>query len=219
MKMKDQLDSPQPLKKHKAKSKKAESKKKKQAKIESKKQSKEKKVSKTKETTPIIEQPAAAPSSKKTVKPAPTKQAAPEEKKAPEVKPEPAQVATPTPEELTTAVTTPSTESLARSRVSKSLEPMSKEDQLVAVNQIIKRLLLNEISQGEALRELRVNVLRLRQEAYTELTGVSRKTLSEIENDKGNYTPEIINKVFKPFELKSSLVPTSSQLLVAILSS
>ena len=201
MKMKDQLDSPQPLKKHKAKSKKAESKKKKQAKIESKKQSKEKKVSKTKESTPIIEQPVAAPNSKKTVKP------------------EPAQVVTPTPEELTTAVTTPSTESLARSRVSKSLEPMSKEDQLVAVNQIIKRLLLNEISQGEALRELRVNVLRLRQEAYTELTGVSRKTLSEIENDKGNYTPEVINKVFKPFELKSSLVPTSSQLLVAILSS
>lgn len=215
MKMKDQLDSLQPVKKSKSKSKKAEVKKKKQAKLESKKQSKGKKASKVKETQTIIEQPIAPKSSEPLTTPVP------EEKPisaAPKV-PEPATVATPTTEELTTAVAAQSTESLARSRVSKSLEPMSKEDQLVAVNQIIKRLLLNEITQGEALRELRVNVLRLRQEAYTELTGVSRKTLSEIENDKGNYTPEIINKVFKPFELKSSLVPTSSQLLLAILSS
>ncbi|RNF48713.1 XRE family transcriptional regulator [Marinomonas hwangdonensis] len=95
--------------------------------------------------------------------------------------------------------------------------PMTKDEQLIAINHIIKRLLLNEMTQGEALRELRVDVLGLRQEAYTELTGVSRKTLSEIENDKGNYTAEIVNKVFKPFDLKVGLVPTSNQLLAAIL--
>ncbi|QUX98052.1 transcriptional regulator [Marinomonas sp. CT5] len=104
-----------------------------------------------------------------------------------------------------------------RQRASKSLEPMTKEEQLIAINQIIKRLLLDEMTQGTALKELRVNVLGLRQDAYTQLTGVSRKTLSEIENDKGNYTAEIINKVFKPFDLKVGLVPTSSQLLAAIL--
>lgn len=215
MKMKDQLDSLQPTKKSKGKSKKAEVKKKKQVKAEGKKQSKGKKSSKAKETQAIIKQPITPKVSEPLTPPLPEEKPIPAAPKAPE----PATVATPTTEELTTAVTAQSTESLARSRVSKSSEPMSKEDQLVAVNQIIKRLLLNEITQGEALRELRVNVLRLRQEAYTELTGVSRKTLSEIENDKGNYTPEIINKVFKPFELKSSLVPTSSQLLLAILSS
>ena len=94
---------------------------------------------------------------------------------------------------------------------------MSKEEQLIAINQVIKRLLLDEMTQGEALRELRVDVLGLRQDAYTKLSGVSRKTLSEIENDKGNYTAEIINKVFKPFDIKLGLVPTSSQLLAAIL--
>jgi len=104
-----------------------------------------------------------------------------------------------------------------RQRASKRLMPMTKDEQLIAINHIIKRLLLNEMTQGEALRELRVDVLGLRQEAYTELTGVSRKTLSEIENDKGNYTAEIVNKVFKPFDLKVGLVPTSNQLLAAIL--
>ena len=104
-----------------------------------------------------------------------------------------------------------------RQRASKSLMPMTKEEQLIAINQIIRRLVLDEMTQGEALRELRVDVLGLRQEAYTKLTGVSRKTLSEIENDKGNYTAEIVNKVFKPFEIKVGLVPTSSQLLAAIL--
>jgi DNA-binding XRE family transcriptional regulator len=217
MKMKDQLDSPNPMKKHKAKTKKTDLKKKKQAKLETKKQSKEKKNSKAKVVAPEkkpIPAPKAEP--KKAPEPVTSEASVVSKPSKPDlIKPE----VSITSDELASAASSVSTPSTARSRASKSLEPMSKEDQLVAVNQIIKRLLLNEISQGMALRELRVNVLGLRQEAYTELTGVSRKTLSEIENDKGNYTPEILNKVFAPFELKSSLVPTSSQLLIAILSS
>ncbi|WP_050568342.1 helix-turn-helix transcriptional regulator [Dickeya chrysanthemi] len=83
---------------------------------------------------------------------------------------------------------------------------------------IIRRMMFGEISQGNALRELRLNVLGLRQEAYASLVGVSRKTLSEIENGKGNYTADIINKVFKPFGLKMGLIPVSPSLLAEILS-
>ncbi|MCW4630666.1 MULTISPECIES: helix-turn-helix transcriptional regulator [Marinomonas] len=185
MKMKEQLDSAQPLKKHKTKTKKSEHKKK-QAKLDTKKESKEQKHHK--ENTSKKTSSANLPKKQYKIDSVVTKT---EEAK--------------------------SSNTLTRQRVSKNLQPMSKEDQLIAINQIIKRLLLDEMTQGEALRELRVDVLGLRQDAYTKLSGVSRKTLSEIENDKGNYTAEIINKVFKPFDIKLGLVPTSSQLLAAIL--
>lgn len=197
MKMKGQLDSAQPMKKHKTKSKKNELKKKKQDKLAVKKQAKAKKEAKIKapvetvnkavKTSEVVNEPVSQ--LKKT---ATTASVVIEESNA-------------------------SPSDIPRQRASKSLEPMTKEEQLIAINQIIKRLLLDEMTQGAALRELRVNVLGIRQDAYTKLCGVSRKTLSEIENDKGNYTTEIINKVFKPFEIKVGLVPTSSQLLAAIL--
>ena len=209
MKMKGQLDSAQPMKKHKAKSKKNELKKKKQAKLEAKKSAKEKKDVQSKEQ-PSAEVVTFQQAVKRTPKaPIDSKPKAPLESSPQN-----------TPINTTSVIEAEPTASLTqtnRQRASKSLTPMAKEEQLVTVNQIIKRLLLNEVSQGAALRELRVKVLGLRQEAFTELTGVSRKTLSEIENNKGNYTPEVINKVFKPFDLKIGLVPTSSQLLVAIL--
>ncbi|MGO2353670.1 MAG: helix-turn-helix transcriptional regulator [Marinomonas foliarum] len=195
MKMKGQLDSAQPMKKHKAKSKKNELKKKKQEKLEAKKQEKAKKEVKAKTPVEVIEKPAKV-----------AQEPVVEVKKT-----------APIADTINLAVPNASTSNSLRQRASKSLEPMTSEEQLIAINQIIKRLLMNEITQGMALRELRVGVLGLRQDAYTELAGVSRKTLSEIENDKGNYTSEIINKVFKPFEIKVGLVPTSSQLLAAIM--
>ncbi|RBP83716.1 XRE family transcriptional regulator [Marinomonas rhizomae] len=208
MKMKGQLDSAQPLKKHKAKSKKSELKKKKQAKQENKKHTKEKKVSQPEMIAPteVLEISTTEPQAPKIDN----------TQKAVEIDLNDSSKSTPeSPIVIESKVAELS--NTPRQRASKSLEPMSKEEQLIAINQIIKRLLLNEMTQGAALRELRVGVLGIRQDAYTKLCGVSRKTLSEIENDKGNYTAEIINKVFKPFEIKVGLVPTSSQLMAAIL--
>ena len=66
------------------------------------------------------------------------------------------------------------------------------------------------------MKALRVNVLGLKQDTFAKLVSVSRKTLSEVENDKGNYTPDIINKIFKPFGLKVGLVPVSRQLYTTL---
>ncbi|MEP7729811.1 helix-turn-helix transcriptional regulator [Marinomonas primoryensis] len=209
MKMKGQLDSAQPMKKHKAKSKKNELKKKKQAKLEAKKSAKEKK-----DVQPTEQPSAEVVTSPQTVKRTPKAPVESKQKAPLESSPQNTPINTTIVIEAEPAASLTQTN---RQRASKSLAPMTKEEQLVTVNQIIKRLLLNKVSQGAALRELRVKVLGLRQEAFTELTGVSRKTLSEIENNKGNYTPEVINKVFKPFDLKVGLVPTSSPLLIAIL--
>ncbi|MGO2510755.1 helix-turn-helix transcriptional regulator [Marinomonas polaris] len=208
MKMKGQLDSAQPLKKHKAKSKKNEQKKKKQDKLETKKHSKEKKDSQPEVivSTEVVKLSTTDPQTPKKSK----------TKKAIESTIDDS-IKNLAESPIIIEADAPESPSSTRQRASKSLEPMTKEEQLIAINQIIKSLLLDEMTQGAALRELRVGVLGIRQDAYTKLCGVSRKTLSEIENDKGNYTAEIINKVFKPFEIKVGLVPTSSQLLAAIL--
>ncbi|QOL15703.1 helix-turn-helix transcriptional regulator [Dickeya dianthicola] len=107
---------------------------------------------------------------------------------------------------------------IPKTRASKNSRPLNASERTSAMQTIIRRMMFGEISQGNALRELRLNVLGLRQEAYASLVGVSRKTLSEIENGKGNYTADIINKVFKPFGLKMGLIPVSPSLLAEILS-
>ncbi|MEG3134608.1 helix-turn-helix transcriptional regulator [Rouxiella sp. T17] len=103
-------------------------------------------------------------------------------------------------------------------RASKTKKPMSAFERDDARHKIMKLLLMGEMTQGQALKALRVDLLGLKQEKYCSLVSVSRKTLSDIENDRGNYTSDIINKVFKPFGLKVGLVPISRHTLNQILS-
>lgn len=105
----------------------------------------------------------------------------------------------------------------ARKRVSDGKNRVDTQQRKTVMNAIIKRLLFGEMTQGEALKRLRIDVLGLQQAAYADLVSVSRKTLSEIENDKGNYSVEIVNKAFKPFGLVVGLVPASKTLLASLL--
>ncbi|CAH0536597.1 hypothetical protein VMF7928_00552 [Vibrio marisflavi CECT 7928] len=52
---------------------------------------------------------------------------------------------------------------------------------------------------------------------FSELVGVSRKTLSDIENDRGSYNTAVLNKVFKPFGLSVGLIPSSTNRLISLL--
>ncbi|WP_394182937.1 helix-turn-helix transcriptional regulator [Marinomonas posidonica] len=270
MKMKDQLDSPQPMKKPKAKSKKAEVKKKKQAKLKAKKAEKDKKVlkkealavtKKSKKSAKVeandnkdksidIKSPEAEVTSIPTTESSPLENTVSKAKNTQttvaiddleinlaeteslthhnsaatvtSVESKPVQRITRRPRSTRRKTAVEDIQALAenanRQRASKNLATLTQDEQKIATQDVVKRLLMGDLSQGEALRELRVKVLGLRQEAYTELTGVSRKTLSEVENGKGNYTAEILNKMFKPFQLKVSLVPESSDDLKALLS-
>lgn len=105
----------------------------------------------------------------------------------------------------------------SRARASKNSQAIDAKERKAAMNAITKKLLLGKISQGTALKELRIQVLGLKQDAFTNLVKVSRKTLSEVENDRGNYTTEVINKLFKPFGLKVGLVPISPHMLSSLL--
>ncbi|MEQ4924406.1 helix-turn-helix transcriptional regulator [Proteus hauseri] len=102
-------------------------------------------------------------------------------------------------------------------RASKTHQFVATTERKKVINQIMTRLLFGEITQGEALKTLRIRILGLNQDSYAKLINVSRKTLSEIENDKGNCSTDIINKIFKPFGLKVGLVPSSPHILFSLL--
>ncbi len=105
---------------------------------------------------------------------------------------------------------------ISRQRVSAGLKKVKTVDRQAVIHAIIHDIVLGAISQGEALKKLRVEVLGLRQDEYARLVDVSRKTLSDVENDKGNYSAEIINKIYKPFGLETGLVPISKTLISSL---
>ena len=105
---------------------------------------------------------------------------------------------------------------ISRQRVSAGLKKVKTVDRQAVIHAIIHDIMLGAISQGEALKKLRVAVLGLRQDEYARLVDVSRKTLSDVENDKGNYSAEIINKIYKPFGLETGLVPISKTLISSL---
>lgn len=78
---------------------------------------------------------------------------------------------------------------------------------------VILNVLLGNISQGQALRILRAEILGIKQADYAKAVGISRKTLSDIENDKGNYSVDILNAVFKPLGLEMGPIPINRALV------
>lgn len=102
-------------------------------------------------------------------------------------------------------------------RASKNKIPASPLEREKQRNEIVKLLLKNEISQGQALKRLRVEVLKIKQQDYILLAKVSRQTLSDIENDKGNYSVETLNQVFRPMGLQVGIVPIFRPLMETIL--
>ncbi|WP_448675134.1 helix-turn-helix transcriptional regulator [Enterobacter hormaechei] len=105
-----------------------------------------------------------------------------------------------------------------RQRVSQGLTRISTLDRQAVLHAAIRDILLGKITQGEALKRLRVEVLGLKQDEYAKLVSVSRKTLSDVENNRGNYSADVINKIFKPFGLQTGLVPVSKSLIASLFS-
>lgn len=101
---------------------------------------------------------------------------------------------------------------------SKHAKPVGASERTKALNIIIKQLILGDLTQGQALKLLRVNVLGLKQEEFALLVKVSRKTISEIENDRGSYNTDILNNVFKIFNLQVGLLPINPHKLIRIIS-
>ncbi|PJG85662.1 helix-turn-helix domain-containing protein [Conservatibacter flavescens] len=82
---------------------------------------------------------------------------------------------------------------------------------------ILGQLFSQNITQGQALRLLRLRLLGFTQERFAQVTHISRKTLSDLENDRGNYSVDIVNQAFKPFGLKLTIAPVDLMLMKQIL--
>ena len=98
---------------------------------------------------------------------------------------------------------------------------MKKENQPLDRQQLLIDLytqyLFGKITLGQLLSHLRKNVLGLSQEKYAEMVGISRRTLTDIEQDKGQLTQVVLDKVFKPLGLKAGLVPTHEHIVIKII--
>lgn len=102
--------------------------------------------------------------------------------------------------------------------MSKNL-PMPTRDEQDTLRKIIaEQLLFGKITQGEALRQMRTEILFLNQTQFAKLVGLSRKTISDIENNRENCTVYAINRAFKPFGLSLGIVPRHQNVLEQIIS-
>lgn len=94
---------------------------------------------------------------------------------------------------------------------------MTPEQRQALLIDLLRQHILGEISQGELLKYLRKNVLGVSQTRYAQFIGISRRTLTDIEQNKGSQTQGIIDKVFQPFGIKSSLAPIQSKMACYLL--
>lgn len=95
-------------------------------------------------------------------------------------------------------------------------QPQDRQQVLI---DLYTKYLINEISMGQLLAYLRKNLLSMSQEQYATLVGISRRTLSDIEQDKGKLTQSVVDKVFKPLGLKAGLIPTHEHIVEKIFKS
>lgn len=82
------------------------------------------------------------------------------------------------------------------------LSPTEREAYLL---NLLDQLAQQKSTEGKVLAKLRKEILGMNQDDYAAYVKVSRRTLSDIENDTGKQTIQVMNKVFKPFGLTMGL--------------
>ena len=91
-------------------------------------------------------------------------------------------------------------------------EPLTPQQQQNLLIDLIRQHILGELSQGQLLKYLRKHFMQMNQAEFATLVGVSRRTLTDLEQDKGSPAQTIVNKVFSPFGVKTSLAPVDPML-------
>lgn len=91
-------------------------------------------------------------------------------------------------------------------RATKNKITLSAQQRSEFRNQILRELWQGKLTQGQALKRLRIEMLGLKQAQFAKLVGISLPSLSNVENDRA-VSAALINKAFKPFGVGLSLVP------------
>ena len=110
--------------------------------------------------------------------------------------------------------TTPTQSSSAgrKAIVSKQVN-LSREEREALIIDVTVHMLKGTMTKGEALKKLRLTLFSVNQADFAKMAGVSRKALSEIENDKGNYTEAFLQKVFRPLGMVVTVIPRDLTIL------
>jgi len=98
--------------------------------------------------------------------------------------------------------------------MNKTLSPLEREAIMLTLRQ---QFIQEELTQGELPKLLRKKVLGFSQQRYALLAGISRRTLSDIEQDKGNTTLTTLNRAFKPLGLRTGYYRVSQPHLLQTL--
>ena len=72
---------------------------------------------------------------------------------------------------------------LNRQRASDAAPDLQGLSRTQARDQVIEQFMEGELSQGKLLKKLRIEVLGIKQDAFATLVKVSRKTISDVENE------------------------------------
>ncbi|CNI40938.1 putative DNA-binding protein [Yersinia frederiksenii] len=94
------------------------------------------------------------------------------------------------------------------------LSPLARETLLL---NLVEQFFSDQISMGQLLRRLRKDMLNMSQDEFSSMVKISRRTLSDIETDKGSQTLSVLGRVFRPFGLKIGLLPRNQQILKKML--
>ncbi|MBA0035091.1 helix-turn-helix domain-containing protein [Pantoea sp. BIGb0393] len=98
--------------------------------------------------------------------------------------------------------------------MNKNLSPFEREAMLL---DLLQQFIEEKFTQGVLLMHLRKKVLGFSQDRYAALAGISRRTLSDIEQDKESVTLSTLNRAFKPLGLKLGLLPRQTHMMQALL--
>lgn len=72
---------------------------------------------------------------------------------------------------------------------------------------LLKQFYSGQLTRGKLLHYFRKQVLHYSQTEYCKLVGIGRNSLIDIEKDRGEPSETILNKAFRPFNLKVGLIP------------
>lgn len=92
------------------------------------------------------------------------------------------------------------------------MKNLTAEQREVFVREQLGLALCGEISEGTLLKKLRKTILNMNQAQFAALTGIGRRSLSDLENDRGTATLSLVNAAFLPFGLRLALLPMNAVL-------
>lgn len=103
---------------------------------------------------------------------------------------------------------------ITRQRASKTRVNLDGMERNAARRAVIRQWFAHELTMGQALKKMRLEVLGISQQHYCKLVKISRQTLSDIENDKGNYSLDTLNQTLRLVGLEMGLYPRERQVLI-----